>query len=89
MGRTTSAPGHRPASFYGARETAEARSLADVPWWEVFRDPVLEQLVDEALRNGFDARLAAARVEEARALYGIAKGGLLPGRPQGGYEHRP
>jgi multidrug efflux system outer membrane protein len=76
-----------PPAYYGAEQAAEARSLADVPWWEVFQDPVLEGLVDEALRNGFDARLAAARVEEARALYGVAKGDLLPGIGyQGGFE---
>src|SRR5439155_194336 len=57
---------------------AEARSLADVPWWDLFQDPVLKSLVDEALENGFDARRAAARVEEARALYGIARSEFLP-----------
>jgi outer membrane protein, multidrug efflux system len=68
-----------PGQFYGADPAvAEARSLADVPWWEVFKDPVLKALVDEALVKGFDARLAAARVEEARALYGVARGDLLP-----------
>jgi outer membrane protein, multidrug efflux system len=78
-----------PPAFYGAEPASEARSLADLPWWEVFQDPVLEHLVDEALRNGFDARLAAARVEEARALYGVAKGGLLPGLgAQAGYERQ-
>ena len=49
-----------------------------LPWWDVFDDPVLNGLVDEALRNGFDARLAAARVEEARALYGIARSRVFP-----------
>jgi multidrug efflux system outer membrane protein len=68
-----------PPQFYGeAAGAEEARSLADLPWWEVFQDPVLKALVDEALRNGYDARLAAARVEEARALYGIARGDLFP-----------
>jgi multidrug efflux system outer membrane protein len=77
-----------PAQYYGAEAgVAEARSLADLPWWEVFQDPVLKALVDEALRKGFDARLAAARVEEARALYGIAKGDRLPAAGyQGGFE---
>jgi multidrug efflux system outer membrane protein len=43
--------------------------------------------VDEALRKGFDARLAAARVEEARALYGAARGDLWPGIGyQGGFD---
>lgn len=72
-----------PERFYGedqaaATAVADARLLADAPWWEVFDDPVLKSLVDEALRNGFDARLAAARVQEARAQYGIARSEFFP-----------
>src|SRR5207245_724077 len=67
-----------PDQFYGEQAAAEARSLADVPWWDLFQDPVLKSLVDEALKKGFDARLAAARVEEARALYGIARSEFFP-----------
>jgi multidrug efflux system outer membrane protein len=76
-----------PEQFYPEKAAAEARSLADLPWWDAFQDPVLKALVDEALRNGFDARLASARVEEARALYGVARGDLLPAVGyQGGWE---
>jgi multidrug efflux system outer membrane protein len=57
---------------------AEAESLADLPWWEVFKDPVLHELVNEALVNNFDLRIAAARVEEARARAGVAKSFLWP-----------
>ncbi len=67
-----------PERFYGDERAAEARSLADVPWWEVFDDPVLKALIDEALRKGFDARLAASRVQEARARYGIARSQFYP-----------
>ncbi len=69
-----------PDRFYGdpGAATAEARSLADVPWWDVFDDPILKGLIEEAIRNGFDARLAAARVEEARAQYGIARSQFFP-----------
>jgi multidrug efflux system outer membrane protein len=67
-----------PERFYGEEGAAEARSLADAPWWDVFSDPVLKGLIEEALRNGFDARLAAARVEEARARFGIARAELFP-----------
>jgi outer membrane protein, multidrug efflux system len=67
-----------PGAFYGEQAAAEARSVADVPWWTLFQDPVLVGLVNEALRNGFDTRLAAARVEEARALYGIARSEFFP-----------
>jgi multidrug efflux system outer membrane protein len=58
---------------------AEVASLADEAWWQIFRDPALQALIDEALRNGFDVRLAAARVEEARANAGIARSEFFPG----------
>jgi multidrug efflux system outer membrane protein len=72
-----------PQQFYGLAGQPEASSLADLPWWEVFQDPALKSLIDEALANGFDVRIASARVEEARARYGIAGAALYP---QAGYE---
>ncbi len=57
---------------------APAPSLADQPWWDVFGDPVLQQLIDEALRNNFDVQIAAARVDEARARAGIARSEFFP-----------
>jgi multidrug efflux system outer membrane protein len=67
-----------PERFYGDERAAEARSLADVPWWDVFDDPILKSLIEEAVRNGFDARLSAARVQEARARYGIVRSQFYP-----------
>src|SRR2546426_2817624 len=60
------------------QRAAEARSLADIPWWDVFDDPILKGLIEEAIRNGFDARLATARVQEARARFGIARSQFFP-----------
>jgi multidrug efflux system outer membrane protein len=57
---------------------APAASLADQPWWDVFGDPALKQLIDEALRSGYDVQIAAARVEEARARAGIARSEFFP-----------
>ena len=68
-----------PDRFYGEPTAAtEARSLADLPWWEVFDDRALAGLIAEALKKGYDARRAAALVEEARARYGIARADLFP-----------
>jgi outer membrane protein TolC len=67
-----------PEAFYGAPGPASEASLADAKWWDVFSDPALRSLIDEALRNGYDVRLAAARVEEARARYGIAHSQYFP-----------
>jgi multidrug efflux system outer membrane protein len=63
---------------------APAASLADQPWWEIFGDPVLTQLIDEALQSGYDVQLAAARVEEARARAGIARSEFFPSINYGG-----
>jgi outer membrane protein, multidrug efflux system len=57
---------------------ADAASLADQAWWELFHDETLEGLIDEALHNGYDVRLAAWRVEEARANAGIAQSERFP-----------
>jgi multidrug efflux system outer membrane protein len=53
-------------------------SLADIPWWELFQDPVLQVLIHDSLERNFDLRIAAARVQEARARAGIAKSFLFP-----------
>jgi multidrug efflux system outer membrane protein len=57
---------------------APASSLADQPWWELFGDETLRQLVDEALRSNYDVRLAAWRVAQARAQAGIARSEFFP-----------
>ncbi|MEO8379048.1 MAG: efflux transporter outer membrane subunit [Acidobacteriota bacterium] len=67
-----------PEQIYGASEPASAESLADLAWFDLFQDPVLRSLIEEALRNGYDVRVAAARVEEARARAGIVNAARYP-----------
>jgi outer membrane protein, multidrug efflux system len=55
-----------------------APSLADQPWWDVFGDPVLKRLIDEALAGNYDVRIAAWRVDEFRANAGIARSEFFP-----------
>jgi len=50
----------------------------DRQWWKAFGDPVLDQLVDEALVNNLDLAKAAANIEEARANAGAARALLSP-----------
>jgi outer membrane protein TolC len=63
---------------------APGESLADLPWWETFKDPALKSLIDEALLHGYDVRIAASRVDEARARAGIAKSQFFPQISYGG-----
>src|ERR1051325_9211790 len=67
-----------PAPYRFVEGTAEAQSLADSPWWQVFDDPALQALVRDALANNLDLQMAVARVEEARARAGVAKSFLYP-----------
>jgi outer membrane protein, multidrug efflux system len=67
-----------PAAYRFVEGTAQAESLADLPWFQVFDDPALQALIRDAIANNLDLRAAVARVEEARARAGIAKSYLYP-----------
>ena len=53
-------------------------TAADTSWWEGFGDTVLTGLVETALRNNADVRIAAGRVEQYMGLYGVAKSDFFP-----------
>ena len=55
-----------------------AASLADVKWFELFNDDRLTQVVDTALKQNFELRIAAERVLQARAAYGITRADQFP-----------
>ncbi len=59
-------------------EGAEAESLANMPWWELFQDPELQELIRIALLENKDLLIATERIEEARARYGFARSELYP-----------
>lgn len=51
-------------------------------WWKVFKDPVLDRLIDDAYRQNLGLQASAIRILEARARLGIAKGQLFPQQQQ-------
>jgi outer membrane protein, multidrug efflux system len=66
-----------PDKFY-METSVNAASIADLPWWEIFKDPQLQGLIQEALKNNYDVRIAAARVEQAREELAIAHSQFYP-----------
>jgi multidrug efflux system outer membrane protein len=66
-----------PAEYRFA-QPQESASIADLPWWQLFKDPTLHDLIRVALASNQDLALAAARVDESRAFVGIAKSELYP-----------
>lgn len=73
------APAETPmtATFRG-QAAPDERSLAELKWWEVYSDENLQVLVREAVENNYNARIAVARVEQARAIAAQAKSLYYP-----------
>jgi multidrug efflux system outer membrane protein len=70
-----------PDVFRGAADDAppgDAASLADLKWFEVFKDQELQALIGAALEANYDLRDAVVRVDAARASLGITRADRLP-----------
>jgi multidrug efflux system outer membrane protein len=78
---------HRPAvqSPTAYRDLSEnpqaqtqAASFADLPWWQVFQDSQLQDLIRTALKQNYDMQLAAERINAERAQLAITRSNLFP-----------
>jgi multidrug efflux system outer membrane protein len=67
-----------PDSFRAQEETPSEQSLADLTWWDIYQDKTLQQLLQTALAQNRDVKIAAARVAEARAQVGVSHLAQLP-----------
>ncbi|QXZ08946.1 efflux transporter outer membrane subunit [Comamonas sp. Y33R10-2] len=61
-----------------AAQTAGAVAAADIPWQQFFTDPRLQQVIQLALDNNRDLRVAMLNIEKARAQYQIQRAGQFP-----------
>src|SRR6202023_2587797 len=78
---------HRPAvqtppAFHGSDQSQQTEpqttSFADLPWWQVFHDSQLQELIRTALKQNYDLQLAVERVSAARAQVGIVRSNQFP-----------
>jgi multidrug efflux system outer membrane protein len=65
-----------PAEHRG--QSATQTSLAELPWWQVFRDPVMARYLKESLTRAYDVRIAVARIDQARAQARAAMWAFFP-----------
>jgi outer membrane protein, multidrug efflux system len=77
-------PEVQPPTTYYTEEQAKQVSIADLAWWDLFKDPVLQNLIREALKNNYDLQTAVARVQEEQALLGVARSQFYPQVGYGG-----
>lgn len=72
--------------FREATATEDTTNLGNLPWREIFTDPMLQQLIEKGLQNNTDLRTARLRVKEAEAALLSARLSFLPSlalAPQG------
>jgi len=78
---------HRPAvqtpmAFRDLSENpqvqAQAASYADLPWWQVFQDPQLQELIRTALKQNYDLQIATERINAARAQLAVTRSSQFP-----------
>ncbi|HEY6291599.1 MAG TPA: efflux transporter outer membrane subunit [Terriglobia bacterium] len=67
-----------PPAFRGAEGAVQQASFADLPWWEVFKDPTLQGLIKTSLANNDDLLIAVERIEEARQIEAQARAQFFP-----------
>ncbi len=72
-----------PDQWSGSHATRPATSVVvaepvDPTWWDSFGDPLLTELVTQAIRNNLDIKVAAARLAESRAQLGQARASEFP-----------
>jgi outer membrane protein, multidrug efflux system len=71
-----------PTAFHNLPESpqaeAQAASYADLPWWQVFPDPVLQDLIRTALKQNYDLQTATERIYAARGQLAVTRSSLFP-----------
>jgi len=71
-------PKERIPAAYRFEPTPGNDSFADQGWWQIYHDPTLQALIREALDNNLDVRIAAAHIDQARAILGSTRLQQLP-----------
>lgn len=68
-----------PTVFRGDTATQpDQQSVADLKWFDLFKDEKLQLLIRDALTNNYDIRQAIARIDAARANLGITRSEQFP-----------
>ncbi len=68
-----------PDGWQQAADKAYLRQPGDLSrWWNIFNDPILNRLIDETLQSSLDLKLAALRIEQARAALAISYSSYFP-----------
>jgi len=78
-----------PTAYHGPNENqqdqAQAASFADLPWWQIFQDSVLQDLIRRALKLFFNDPATTERINQARAQLKVTRSNQYPQLSVTGY----
>ena len=79
-GQKNQRPAVQTPSTYRGDTVAQpdAQSIANLKWFDVFKDEKLQELINDAFAHNYDLRQAVARIDAARASYGITRSDQFP-----------
>ena len=63
---------------YGPEVADTLANVTNLKWFDLFNDPVLNDLITKGLANNYDLKIAVARIEKLRAELGMSKANLYP-----------
>jgi outer membrane protein, multidrug efflux system len=72
-----------PTAYHGPNDNpqnpeAQAASIADLPWWQVFQDSVLQDMIRRTLKQNYDLQTATERITQARAQLMVTRSNQYP-----------
>ncbi len=67
-----------PPQFRGAQSDPSQASLGDAKWFDLFQDPILRNLIEQALHANYDIGIAAQRVVEGQGQVMATRSSLFP-----------
>ncbi|MCD4784666.1 MAG: efflux transporter outer membrane subunit [Candidatus Eremiobacteraeota bacterium] len=74
----TSYRGYSEGALYNMAPSGLNTTLGDLFWWELLQDDALKDLIQTAIKQNYDVRLAVERIQEARANVGIYRSSQFP-----------
>ena len=78
MGPDYVAPELNVPEVYRSSQKKTDSSIADLPWWKVFKNSGMKNIIEDCLENNKDLAMAVARCEQARETVAITRSDMFP-----------
>jgi len=71
-------PEYDSEDLYRGENPVDTTTIANIPWREYFKDPILQALIEEGLEKNFDLQIAFTRIKQAEASLSMARAAYFP-----------